>query len=398
MTAAVALAETHPQHRIRLVAVAVGLLVARHFARTGWPLHRANFWLVALAALIFLAAYAAKAGAGSTSSVAVSARRLDARCCGRRSFRRAGSRCRPLRRGDSRCVSGAAGAKRASIGAVALSLFLLVCSTAPRWRRSRRSRSPSQHIGGWMQGRLVVVASGSGVADSCCRCRASRGSSGCSGSAGALDRRERDAASRRRVGLGRRGDLVAAALARHVRPPRRPRARRRLCACPRVRLCSVSGGSAAGRSGRSRDAGGSRGRHPRRSGMHADEAVAFAIARRRSLIAAARPACSGSPPGIARAVLLPSLSRRAADPSPTSASVAPGRACLRARAGRARRAMSACGRDRELPGCLTRRRGRRSRAARGARRVGARLRLECADREVAPRRPSRRCDSRQRRR
>jgi hypothetical protein len=44
-----------------LVAVAVGLLVARHFARTGWPLHRANFWLVALAALIFLAAYAANA-------------------------------------------------------------------------------------------------------------------------------------------------------------------------------------------------------------------------------------------------------------------------------------------------------------------------------------------------
>ena len=44
-----------------LAAAVVGLLVARHFARTGWPLHQANFWLVALAAVIFLAAYAAKA-------------------------------------------------------------------------------------------------------------------------------------------------------------------------------------------------------------------------------------------------------------------------------------------------------------------------------------------------
>ena len=35
--------------------------MARHFAHTGWPLHRANFWLVGLAAVIFLGAYAAKA-------------------------------------------------------------------------------------------------------------------------------------------------------------------------------------------------------------------------------------------------------------------------------------------------------------------------------------------------
>ncbi len=41
-----------------LVALAVTALVARHFAHTGWPLHRANLWLVALAAVIFLGAYA----------------------------------------------------------------------------------------------------------------------------------------------------------------------------------------------------------------------------------------------------------------------------------------------------------------------------------------------------
>ena len=44
-----------------LVALGTTALVARHFAHTGWPLHNANLWLVALAALIFLGAYAAKA-------------------------------------------------------------------------------------------------------------------------------------------------------------------------------------------------------------------------------------------------------------------------------------------------------------------------------------------------
>ena len=42
-------------------ALAVSVLVARHFAREGWPIHHANPWLVALAALMFVAAYAAKA-------------------------------------------------------------------------------------------------------------------------------------------------------------------------------------------------------------------------------------------------------------------------------------------------------------------------------------------------
>lgn len=44
-----------------LCALAVSVLVARHFTRTGWPLHRANLWLVALSAVVMLAAYAAKA-------------------------------------------------------------------------------------------------------------------------------------------------------------------------------------------------------------------------------------------------------------------------------------------------------------------------------------------------
>jgi len=39
----------------------VSALVVRHFARSGWPLHHANFWLVALAGVILLGAYGAKA-------------------------------------------------------------------------------------------------------------------------------------------------------------------------------------------------------------------------------------------------------------------------------------------------------------------------------------------------
>jgi uncharacterized membrane protein YbhN (UPF0104 family) len=42
-------------------ALAVGGLAVRHFVVNGWPIEHANVWLVLLAALVFLAAYAAKA-------------------------------------------------------------------------------------------------------------------------------------------------------------------------------------------------------------------------------------------------------------------------------------------------------------------------------------------------
>jgi uncharacterized membrane protein YbhN (UPF0104 family) len=44
-----------------ICALCVSGLVVRHFLRAGWPLHRANPWLVALAAIVMLAAFAAKA-------------------------------------------------------------------------------------------------------------------------------------------------------------------------------------------------------------------------------------------------------------------------------------------------------------------------------------------------
>jgi uncharacterized membrane protein YbhN (UPF0104 family) len=142
-----------------LAALVVGFLVARHFARSGWPLHRANFWLVALAAVIFLAAYAAKAwgwqhlfrrgerpavltlaAAGGAASVGGIA--LPGRCDEVIRFAVV-RRCRR---------------KRASLGAVALSLFLLGLLDSAALTPLASVALAVAHIGGWMQAGLVVVA------------------------------------------------------------------------------------------------------------------------------------------------------------------------------------------------------------------------------------------------
>jgi uncharacterized membrane protein YbhN (UPF0104 family) len=142
-----------------LAALVVGFLVARHFARSGWPLHRANFWLVALAAVIFLAAYAAKAwgwqhlfrrgerpavltlaAAGGAASVGGIA--LPGRCDEVIRFAVV-RRCRR---------------KRASLGAVALSLFLLGLLDSAALAPLASVALAVAHIGGWMQAGLVVVA------------------------------------------------------------------------------------------------------------------------------------------------------------------------------------------------------------------------------------------------
>jgi uncharacterized membrane protein YbhN (UPF0104 family) len=143
-----------------LAAVVVGLLVARHFANSGWPLHRANLWLVALAAFIFLGAYGAKAwgwqrlfrrgerpavltlaGAGGAASVGGIA--LPGRCD--EVIRVAVVR---------RC----GGRTRVSIGAVALSLFLLGLLDSAALAPLASVALAVAHVGGWMQAGLVVVA------------------------------------------------------------------------------------------------------------------------------------------------------------------------------------------------------------------------------------------------
>jgi hypothetical protein len=44
-----------------VVAVVVSAFVIRHLVQRGWPLHHANLWLVALATVLLLGAYSAKA-------------------------------------------------------------------------------------------------------------------------------------------------------------------------------------------------------------------------------------------------------------------------------------------------------------------------------------------------
>jgi len=140
-------------------ALAVGALVARHFARTGWPLHRANPWLVALAGATFAAAYAVKAwgwqrlfrsdrrpavltlaaagGAASVGGIALPGR------CDEVIRVAVVRRCRR---------------RRASVGAVALSLFLLGLLDSAALTPLASAAAAVARVGGWIQAGLLVVA------------------------------------------------------------------------------------------------------------------------------------------------------------------------------------------------------------------------------------------------
>jgi uncharacterized membrane protein YbhN (UPF0104 family) len=142
-----------------LVAVAVSVLVVRHFEHTGWPLHRANYWLVGLAAVVMLAAYAAKAwgwqhlfrdeqrpavltlaaagGAASVGGIALPGR------CDEVIRVAVVRRCRR---------------RRASIGAVALSLFLLGLLDSAALAPLASVALGVAHLGGWLEAGLVIVA------------------------------------------------------------------------------------------------------------------------------------------------------------------------------------------------------------------------------------------------
>jgi uncharacterized membrane protein YbhN (UPF0104 family) len=146
-----------------LVALAVSGLVVRHFAHSGWPLPRANPWLVALAGLVMLAAYAVKAwgwqrlfrhdnrpavltlaaagGAASVGGIALPGR------CDEVIRVAVVRRCRR---------------RRASIGAVALSLFLLGLLDSAAMTPLASITLGISHLGGWLQVGLAIVA-GAGV-------------------------------------------------------------------------------------------------------------------------------------------------------------------------------------------------------------------------------------------
>ncbi len=144
-----------------LVALAVAGL-ARHFVRSGWPLHRANLWLVGVAALIFVGAYAAKAwgwqrlfrdeqrpavltlaaagGAASVGGIALPGR------CDEVIRVAVVRRCRR---------------RTASFGAVVLSLFVLGLIDSAAITPLAAVALAAVHLGGWLQlGLAVVVAAG----------------------------------------------------------------------------------------------------------------------------------------------------------------------------------------------------------------------------------------------
>jgi uncharacterized membrane protein YbhN (UPF0104 family) len=141
------------------VAAVVAALVARHFALAGWPLHHANLWLVAVAAVVMLAAYAAKAwgwqqlfrrerrpavltlaAAGGAASVGGLA--LPGRCD--EVIRVAVVR---------RCRR-----PRASIGAVAVSLFLLGLLDSAALTPLAAAAAAATDVSAWMRLALVLVA------------------------------------------------------------------------------------------------------------------------------------------------------------------------------------------------------------------------------------------------
>jgi len=152
-----------PKRLLNVLFVAAAIvvlgLVVRHFERTGWPLHHANIPLVAVAGLVMLAAYAAKAwgwqrlfhsserpamltlaAAGGAASVGGLA--LPGRCD-------EVLRIAVVRRCRRR---------RASFGAVALSLFLLGLLDSAALTPLASLAVAVAHVGGWLQVGLVVVA------------------------------------------------------------------------------------------------------------------------------------------------------------------------------------------------------------------------------------------------
>ena len=148
---------------LNLLFVGVGLitalLVARHFAASGWPLRHANPWLVALAVVITFISYAAKAwgwqrlfagesrpamltlaaagGAASVGGIALPGR------CDEVLRVAVVRRCRR---------------RRVSIGAVALSIFVLGLLDSVALAPLASVAAGIAGVAGWLEAGLIVVA------------------------------------------------------------------------------------------------------------------------------------------------------------------------------------------------------------------------------------------------
>jgi uncharacterized membrane protein YbhN (UPF0104 family) len=142
-----------------LAAVVVALLVARHFAHTGWPLRHANFWLVGLAGIVTLAAYLTKAWGwqrlfrkGERPAVLTLAAAGGAASVGGIALP---GRCDEVLRVAvvRRCRRS-----RASFGAVALSLFLLGLLDSAALTPLAGVAIGVANVGGWLHAGLIVIA------------------------------------------------------------------------------------------------------------------------------------------------------------------------------------------------------------------------------------------------
>jgi len=145
-----------------LLAIVTAGLVARHFARTGWPLHRANLWLVGVAAVIFLGAYAAKAW-GWQRLFSDSERPAVLTLAAAGGAASVGGIALPGRCDEVIRVAVVRRCRRrtASYGAVALSLVVLGLIDSAAITPLAIGALASVHLGGWLEvGLAVIVAAG----------------------------------------------------------------------------------------------------------------------------------------------------------------------------------------------------------------------------------------------
>ena len=271
-------------------ALAVGGLVVRHFVIHGWPIHHANVWLVVLTGFIFLAAYGFKAwgwqrlfrrerrpamvtlaaagGAASVGGIALPGRFDEL------------LRIAVVRR----CRR-----PRASLGAVAFSLFLLGLIDSAALVPLASVAAGVIDVSGVGRAALIVVAV-AGVAAAGARAgaaaaradpaasRASASSAGCRST-----RRRRATRSRRGPPSPSRGRCAgsrSSCCSARSACGRASRSRSRSCAPRRPRPCCRSLRPARSR----RRARAQRSSSP--PGMHPDEAIAFGVAAQGLVIAA----------------------------------------------------------------------------------------------------------------
>jgi uncharacterized membrane protein YbhN (UPF0104 family) len=142
------------------VGLVTALLVARHFASTGWPLQHANPWLVAVAVVITFASYGAKAWGWQRLFAADEARPAMLTLAAAGGAASVGGIALPGRCDDVLRVAVVRRCRRrrASIGAVALSLVVLGLLDSVALAPLASTAAGVGNVAGWLRAGLIVVA------------------------------------------------------------------------------------------------------------------------------------------------------------------------------------------------------------------------------------------------